>query len=96
VTAITPTEGSTMNREAIRIEGIRKSGNDWIVVGSKPGQSVVPGRSPRVLTLVESFSGPGAKALAIRRAGTNRLAPDNRTIMFGPSEQAIRFEAATT
>lgn len=67
----------------VKIEGIRKTNTGWAIVGSKPGASVVPGRSPRVVTLVRDFDGPGAKARAIRAAGTNKLAPDNRTIMFG-------------
>jgi hypothetical protein len=74
-----------MQQTNVKIEGIRKSTRGWAVVGSKPGESVVPGRSPRVVTLVEGFDGPGAKARAIRAAGTNRLAPDNRSIMWGES-----------
>jgi hypothetical protein len=72
----------------VKIEGIRPTSSGWAVVGSKPGQSVVPGRSPRVVTLVRDFDGPGSKARAIREAGTNRLAPDNRTIMFPKGETA--------
>ena len=59
----------------VRIEGIRQTNvGSWAVVGSKPGQSVVPGRSPRVGVLVREFTGPGAKAKAIDAAGTNREA----------------------
>jgi hypothetical protein len=72
----------------IKIEGIRPTRSGWAVVGSRPGQSVVPGRSPRVVTLVEDFTGMGSKARAIRAAGTNRLAPDNRAIMYPEGETA--------
>jgi hypothetical protein len=81
-------KGAPLKQSNVKIEGIRKAGSEWAVVGSRPGQSVVPGRSPRIVTLVEAFSGPGAKAAAIRRAGTNRLAPDNRAIMFPEGETA--------
>lgn len=64
-----------------RIEGIRRTPSGWAVVGSERGASVVPGRSPRRVVLVDEFSGPGAKASAIRVAGTNRLAPNTVTIM---------------
>ena len=67
--------------EVDRIEGIRRTPRGWAVVGSRPGASVVPGRSPRVPVLLREFTGPGAKAAAIAHAGTNTLAPDTRAIM---------------
>ena len=62
-----------MNRSDVRIEGIRPTAGGWVVVGTRPGQSVVPGRSPRVAVLVAEFHGRGAKRAAIRAAGTNRV-----------------------
>ena len=67
--------------EVDRIEGIRRTPNGWAVVGSRPGESVVPGRSPRVPVLVQEFTGPGSKVAAIKAAGTNRTAPDTAAIM---------------
>ncbi len=60
--------------ENVRIEGIAPNNTGgWAVVGSKPGASAVPGRSPRVAVLIRDFKGAGAKAKAIDAAGTNRV-----------------------
>lgn len=65
-----------------RIEGIRKTNaRTWAVVLSEPGESVVPGRSPRVLVLGAEFTGAGAKAQAIKAAGTN-------TVITGTASEA--------
>lgn len=53
--------------------GIRKTNvRSWAVVLSQP-TSVVPSRQPAALILGDEFSGPGAKAAAIKAAGTNRV-----------------------
>lgn len=56
----------------VRIEGIRPTAGGWVVVGTRPGASVVPGRSPRVPVLVAEFHGKHARREAIRAAGTDR------------------------
>lgn len=83
--------------ENVRIEGIRKTNiGGWAVVGSKPGQSVVPGRSPRVIVLVREFIGPGAKANAIEAAGTNKVVPVGEpiTVLHEDGRPMVREEAA--
>lgn len=67
---------TTKLNEDVRIEGIRKTnaeGNEWAIVLSAPGESVVPERSPRVLILGSTFRGRGARGRAIRSAGTNKV-----------------------
>jgi hypothetical protein len=66
--------------EVDRIEGIRRVRGGWAVIGSRRGQSVVPGRSPRIVTLVTEFTGPGSKIRAIESAGSNRIAPPDSEI----------------
>jgi hypothetical protein len=73
-------------RQDIRVEGIRRTLSGWAIVGTRPGASVVPGRSPRVPVLIEEFAGPGAKARAIRAAGTN-------TIVTGTARDLIETAA---
>lgn len=70
-----------MSKDNVKIEGIRRTANGWAVVGTKPGQSIVPGRSPRIIVLVTEFTGPGAKARAIRAAGTNALVPNTAELL---------------
>ena len=65
----------------VTIEGIRPTANGWAVVGTRRGVSVVPGRSPRVIVLVDEFTGPGSKAAAIRRAGTNHVVPNTAEML---------------
>jgi len=55
----------------VRIEGIRKTNvKTWAVVGSRPNDGHDGGRT---LVIVGEFEGTGAKARAIRAAGTNRV-----------------------
>jgi hypothetical protein len=53
--------------------GIRRTNvKTWGVVLATP-TSAVPGRQPAALAIGAEFEGPGAKAKAIRAAGTNRV-----------------------
>ena len=78
-----------MSRDNIRIEGIRKTTHGWAVVGSRPGTSIVPGRSPRIIVLVDEFSGAGAKARAIRAAGTNHVVKTTAEVLIAGLKEAV-------
>ena len=58
------------------VEGIRRTNSgSWVVIVSEPtdcgSHSGFPGQ--RLLRAGSEFTGPGAKARAIRAAGTNRV-----------------------
>lgn len=62
-------------RTGQRVEGIRKTANGWAVIITEStacaSHSGHPGQ--RKVAIGAEFSGPGAKARAIRAAGTNRV-----------------------
>lgn len=63
--------------------GIRKTNaQTWGVVLATP-TSAVPGRQAAALAIGEEFNGPGAKAKAIRAAGTN-------LVLDGPASKIAR------